>query len=220
MSAFFNHVVPLIYGQSRHVLTLRVEFRDAVSPSWSHPAQYELRASLNVGEEKAQLNESLVRDRSAVQEPSETIPVQDSQSAQRELASIQQQLSHTQEKLADARQELIGVRSRQKSLVSELSLAISSLQQLRDQLLDRDRSLTAMNQKLDRTKKKLESLRKDEGVATDRLRHAKERLSARDQELADLRERKLVRIAIRVGNLIHRWTSASALWQRYGLPRR
>ena len=194
--------------------------RDAVSPNWSHPARYELRASLNVGEEKAQLNESLVRDRSAVQEPAETIPVQDSQSAQRELASIQQQLSHTQEKLADARQELIGVRSRQKSLVSELSLAISSLQQLRDQLLERDRSLTAMNQKLDRTKKKLESLRKDEGVATDRLRHAKERLSARDQELADLRERKLVRIAIRVGNLIHRWTSASALWQRYGLPRR
>jgi len=82
-----------------------------------------------------------VRDRSAVQEPAETIPVQDSQSAQRELASIQQQLSHAQEKLADARQELIGVRSRQKSLVSELSLAISSLQQLRDQLIDRDRSL-------------------------------------------------------------------------------
>ena len=62
---------------------------------------------------------------SAVQEPAETIPVQDSQSAQRELASIQQQLSHTQEKLADARQELIGVRSRQKSLVSELSLTVS-----------------------------------------------------------------------------------------------
>jgi len=77
-----------------------------------------------------------------------------------------------------------------------------------------------MNQKLDRTKKKLESLRKDEGVAADKLRHAKERLSARDQELADLRERKLVRIAIRVGNLIHRWTGASALWQRYGLPSR
>ena len=81
---------------------------------------------MNVGEEKSQL---------------------------RELASIQQQLSHTQEKLADARQELIGVRSRQKSLVSELSLAISSLQQLRDQLLERERSLTAMNQKLDRTRR-------------------------------------------------------------------
>ena len=194
--------------------------RHAVSPNWSHPARYELPASLNVSEQKAELNESLVRDRSAGQESAETIPVQNSQSAQRELASIQQQLSHTQQKLADARQELIGVRSRQKSLVSELSLAISSLQQLRDQLLDRDRSLTAMNQKLDRTKKKLESLRKDESVATDRLRHAKERLSARDRELADLRERKLVRIAIRVGNLIHRWTSASALWQRNGLPRR
>ena len=209
------------YLQAIAIVLTESRIRHAVSPNWLHPARYELRASLNVSEQKAELNESLVRDRSAVlQEPAETIPVQDSQSAQRELASIQQQLSHTQEKLADARQELIGVRSRQKSLVSELSLAISSLQQLRDQLLDRDRSLSAMNQKLDRTKKKLESLRKDEGVATDKLRHAKERLSARDQELADLRERKLVRIAIRVGNLIHRWTSASALWQRYGLPRR
>jgi len=112
------------------------------------------------------------------------------------------------------------VRSRQKSLVSELSLAISSLQQLRDQLLERERSLTAMKQKLDRTKKKLESLRQGESVATDRLRHVKERLSTRDQELADLRERKLVQIAVRVGNLIHRWTGASALWQRYGVPRR
>ena len=188
------------------ILTLRVEFRDAVSATWSHPARYRLRTAgvVNVGEEKSQLN----------------VPVQDSQSSQRELASIQQQLSHTQEKLADARQELIGVRSRQKSLVSELSLAISSLQQLRDQLLERERSLTAMNQKLDRTKKKLESLRQGESLATDRLRHVKERLSVRDQELADLRERKLVRIAIRVGNLIHRWTGASALWQRYGLPRR
>jgi chromosome segregation ATPase len=171
-----------------------------------------------VGEEKAQLNDSSVRDSSAVQEPSETIPVQDPQSARRELASIQQQLSHTQEKLADARQELIGVRSRQNSLVSELSLAISSLQQLSDQLHERDRSLTAMNQKLDSNKKELKSLRKGEGVARDKLRHVKERLSARDQELADLRERKLVRIAIRVGNLIHRWTRASG--QRYGLPRR
>jgi chromosome segregation ATPase len=185
-----------------------------------HPLQSQLRASLNVGEEKAQLNESPVRDSSAIQKLSDTMPVQDSQSAERELASIQRQLSHTQEKLADARQELIGVRSRQKSLVSELSLAISSLQQLRDQLGERDRSLTAMSQKLDRTKRKLKSFREGEGVARDGLRHLKERLSARDRELADLRERKLVRIAMRVGNLIHRWPSASALWQRYGLPRR
>jgi chromosome segregation ATPase len=215
------YVAPSLYRQS-HVLTLRVEYRDAVSPNWSHPARYRLQSAggLNVGEEKAQLNESLVRERSVVLEPAETIPIQDSQSPQRELASIQQQLSHTQEKLADARQELIGVRSRQKSLVSELSLAISSLQQLRDQLHERDRSLTAINQKLDSTQKKLKSLRQGESVARDRLRYVKERLSARDQELADLRKRKLVRIAIRAGNLIHRWTSASALWQRYGLPRR
>ena len=91
-------------GSLSLILTLRVEFRDAVSATWSHPARYRLRTAgvVNVGEEKSQLNESLVRDRSAVQAPAETIPVQDSQSSQRELASIQQQLSHTQEKLADA----------------------------------------------------------------------------------------------------------------------
>src|SRR5262245_16326873 len=150
----------------------------------------------------------------------ETIPVEGSHSVERELASIQQQLSHTQEKLADARQELTSARSRQKSLVSELSSAISSLQQLRDQLQERERSLTAMNQKSAIADKELKRLRQGEGVARDRLRHAKERLRSRDQELADLRQRKLVRLAIKAGNLIHRCTSSFGLWQRYGWARR
>ena len=175
---------------------------------------------LNVVEEKAQLNESSVRDRSALQELAETIPVQDSQRVQREVASIQQQLAHTQEQLADARLDLTSARSRQKSLVSELFLAISSLQQLRDQLHERDRSLTAMNQKSAIADKELKRLRRGEGVARDRLRHVKERLRSRDQELADLRELKLVRIAIKIGNLIHRCTSSFGLWQRYGWPKR
>jgi chromosome segregation ATPase len=181
---------------------------------------YQLQAPLTMGEEKAQLNGTLLRDCSAVQEPAESVPIQDSQSAQRELASIQQQLSHTHERLAGAQQELTSLRSRQKSLVSELSLAICSLQQLRDQLHQRDRSLTAVHQRSDSIESQLKSLRKGECIARDRLRHVKERLSARDQELADLRERKLVRIAIKVGNLIHLCTSASALRQWYGWPRR
>jgi septation ring formation regulator EzrA len=94
--------------------------------------------------------------------------------------------------------------------VSELSLAISSLQQLRDQLHERDRSLTAINQKSDSTEKELKRFRKGENEARDRLRQVKERLNARDQELADLQDRTLVRIAITVGNL----------WRRYGWPRR
>jgi chromosome segregation ATPase len=178
---------------------------------------FERPAPLNVGDEKAQLNETPVRP---AQERAEPIPVLDSQSVQREVASLQQQLSHTQDKLADARQELTGLRSRQKSLVSELSLTISSLQQLRDQLDERDRSLTAMKQKSRSAEKELKNLRKGEYTARDRLRHAKEKLGARDQELADLRARKLVRIAIKIGDLIRRGTRAPASWQRYGWPRR
>lgn len=140
--------------------------------------------------------------------------------AQEEVASVQRLLSHTQEKLADARQELKSVRSRQKSLVSELSSAISSLQQLRDQLQERERSLTAMIHKIAIADKELKRLRQGEGLARDRLRHAKERLRSRDHELADLRQRKLVRMAIKAGNLIHRCTSSIGLWQRYGWLRR
>jgi FkbM family methyltransferase len=133
---------------------------------------------------------------------------------QQELVSTRQELSGTHEKLTGLEQELTSLRTREKSLVSELSLTISSLQQLRDQLRERDRSLrerdrslTEMQKKSDRIAKKLKDLQQRESTSKDTCQRLKVKLDARGQELAALREQKLVRIAIKVGNRMNRWTS-------------
>jgi FkbM family methyltransferase len=123
-----------------------------------------------------------------------------------DLMSTRQELSGTYEKSTGLEKELTSLRAREKSLVSESTLAISSLQQLRDQLRERDRSLTEMQHKSDRITKKLTDLQERESTAKETCQRLKVKLDARNQELAAMRERKLVRIAIKVGNRMNQWT--------------
>jgi septation ring formation regulator EzrA len=106
--------------------------------------------------------------------------------------------------LAATQQELTSLRAREKSLVSELALAINGLQQLRDQVQERDQSLLVVQQTSDSLEKKLKASRKQESVAVDAAQRLKAKLRTRSEELVSLREQRLVRIAVKIGHWINR----------------
>jgi FkbM family methyltransferase len=127
---------------------------------------------------------------------------QEMSSTQEKLARARQEVSSTQERLTTVQQEITNLQAREKSLVGELSQAISALQDLRDQLRARDRSLAAMKQQSDSVQARLATERRKSLAKGMRLQ---EKLDARNHELADLRSQKLVRIAIKVGSRLNGW---------------
>jgi FkbM family methyltransferase len=118
------------------------------------------------------------------------------------LARARQELSSAQGKLTVVQQEMTNLQTREKSLVSELSLAISSLQDLRDQLRERDRTLAAMKRRTDSVQTRLTTEKSNSLAKETRLR---EKLETRNHELARLRSQRLVRIAIKVGSRLNGW---------------
>ena len=122
--------------------------------------------------------------------------------ALQDLGSAQQVLSHTLDDLAGAHQELQGLQAREKSLVNDCSLAIDSLQHLRNQLHKRDRSLAAMQRRSDSMAMTLATQRRAFATKAARLN---ERLHHRNRELAAIREQRLVRLAMTVGNRMRQW---------------
>jgi FkbM family methyltransferase len=188
----------------------------------------ELRVALNaLNAQKAQLEKALATERATCAEAQQALAstkaewaraqqeardrVQELESTQQELSgrliAAQQDLSDTQEGLAATQQELTNLRAREKSLVSELALAINGLQQLRDQVQERDQSLSVMQQTSGSMEKKLTTLRKQESAAVDAAQRLKAKLRARSEELVTLREQRLVRMAVKVGHWINKLTN-------------
>jgi FkbM family methyltransferase len=231
----------------------------------------ELRTALNsLAAEKAQLQEALTKERTAVQEAQQTlvsttavwvkaqeelrdasqesaINRQELSSTQEKLTAVQQELSKTQEDLASTSQDLSSMRekltaaqhelsdtrgnlararqelsstqekltavqrettnlqTREKSLVSELSQAINSLQDLRDQLRERDRTLAAMKRQSDSVQARLATKATEQHKSVAKGMRLQQKLDARNHELADLRSRRLVRIAVKVGSRLNGW---------------
>jgi FkbM family methyltransferase len=153
-------------------------------------SEAELRASLDaIQAEKQQHEQALTAEREALQQAERALA-----GSREELARLQQAVTRLQE-----REEILtgqleaattNLETRGHAIASELSLAIASLQQLRDQLDERNTTLTAMTSELSKAvaaRQKLES-----------------RLQKRDQQLTGLRERPLVRVAVKVGNWLNR----------------
>jgi FkbM family methyltransferase len=166
-----------------NVATLRdseVELRAALGVLQAENDQHQ-RALTSSREEVATLQQALVR----LQKQEEILTGQ--------LEAATKAHADGRQELAAAREEcsrLQNLETREHAIASELSLAIASLQQLREQLDERNTTLTTMTSELSKAvaaRQKLES-----------------RLHKRDQQLTGLRERPLVRVAVKVGNWLNR----------------
>jgi FkbM family methyltransferase len=131
---------------------------------------------------------------------------QEMSGTQDKLARARQEVSATQEKFTALQQEMTNLQTREKSLVSELSLAISALQDLRDQLRGRDRTLAKMKQQSDRVQTQWAT---EQSKFVAKGMRLQEKLDSRNQELAGLRNQRLVRIAIKVGSRLNGWKGRS-----------
>jgi FkbM family methyltransferase len=160
-----------------HVITLR-------------SSDAELRAALSAAQAEREQTRQLLASARA-----------DLQRAERELADNQRQL-------ANATQDVSDLQAREKALVEELSSAIASLQQLRDQLDERNAMLAETQNELAGLEEQLERRNGDEKrklAAEAATRQKLEvKLRKRSDELTAFRQRKLVRVAIKIGNWLHR----------------
>jgi FkbM family methyltransferase len=129
-------------------------------------------------------------------------------STRADLQRAERALADSRRDLASSRQELSDYEAREKALIGELSAAITSLQQLRDQLDERDGSLAQTQEELANIQEELERRK-----ASDNRKLAAEaasrqklelKLRKRSEELTAFRQRRLVRVALKIGNWLHR----------------
>ena len=130
------------------------------------------------------------------------------------LETVEQELVTSRQELASTQQKLVDLQVHEKALVNELSLAINALQQLRDELDQRNtmltetrNRLTSVEEELERREAKQEKKRASEAAARQKL---EAKLRKRSDELMAFRQRKLVRVAIKIGNWLHRRAVHSA----------
>ena len=129
-------------------------------------------------------------------------------STRADLQRAERALADSRRDLASSRQEISNFEAREKSLIEELSAAITSLQQLRDQLDERDESLAQTQEELASIQEELEHRKANENrklAAEAATRQKLEvKLRKRSEELTAFRQRRLVRVALKIGNWLHR----------------